>query len=367
MINPKILVIGATGRTGSAVVTQLLAKGWPVRAAVRVRDARSDLLQRRGAEVMVADIFDPGQLTDAMRGVQRGYYCPPYHPFVIQSAAAFAAAAWETGLEQIVGLSQWLAGPNHPALLSRQSWLIDRMFSSLPGIAHTVVAPGFFADSPYLDMMPFAAHLGVLPLPIAGESRNAPPSVDDIARVAVAALLDPARHEGKCYRPTGPKLLTVTEIARIIGRVVGHNVRHVKPPLWLFYKGAKALGMEPVLLSGLRYWFQDNDRGAFAVGAPNDTVRELTGKDAEDFETIARRHAALPQSRQSFRTRLAVFARFMMLPMLPGFDPVAYDRAQEQPIPTTPRLVLDDADWRASHGSEGPSVVVRGILKEALA
>ena len=46
MIKPKILVTGATGRTGRAVVTELLAKGWPVRAAVRVRDARSDLLQR---------------------------------------------------------------------------------------------------------------------------------------------------------------------------------------------------------------------------------------------------------------------------------------------------------------------------------
>jgi hypothetical protein len=83
---------------------------------------------------------------------------------VIQSASAFAAAARETGLEQIVGLSQWLAGPNHPALMSRQLWLIDRMFAALPGIAHTVVNPGFFADSPYLEMMPFAAHLGVLPM-----------------------------------------------------------------------------------------------------------------------------------------------------------------------------------------------------------
>jgi NAD(P)H dehydrogenase (quinone) len=60
-------------------------------------------------------------------------------------------------------------------------------------------------------MMPFAAHLGVFPLPVAGGRRNAPPSVDDIARVAVAALLDPERHAGKSYRPTGPKLLTVNE------------------------------------------------------------------------------------------------------------------------------------------------------------
>jgi NAD(P)H dehydrogenase (quinone) len=205
-----------------------------------------------------------------------------------------------------------------------------------------------------------------LPLPVAGESRNAPPSVDDIARVAVAALLDPVRHAGKSYRPTGPKLLTVTEMATVIGRVVGHSVRHVRTPLALFYKGAKAQGREAFLLSGLRYWFQDNDRGAFAVGAPNDTVRELTGQDAEDFETIARRHAALPASRQSFAGRLAAFARFMAVPILPGFDPVAYDRAQEQPVPGTPRLALDDAGWTTTHRGEA-SFMFGSVPKEALA
>jgi NAD(P)H dehydrogenase (quinone) len=120
----------------------------------------------------------------------------------------------------------------------------------------------------------------------------------------------------------------------------------------MFYKGARALGAEPFLLGGLRYWFEDNDRGAFAVGAPNDTVRELTGKEAEDFETIVRRHAALPASHQSFGTRLAVLARFMMLPMLPGFNPVAYERTQEHPAPPTPRPAIDDAGWMASHGAE---------------
>jgi len=45
---------------------------------------------------------------------------------------------------------------------------------------------------------------------------------------------------------------------------------------------------------------------------------------------------------------------------------VAYDLGQEQPVPPTPRLALDDADWRASHGSEG-SAVVHVALKEALA
>src|SRR6516225_549379 len=366
MINPKILVTGATGKTGGAVVTQLLAKGVPVRAMVRTPDKRSAALEARGAEVVVADVFDPGRLMDAMRDVQRAYYCPPYHPFVIQSASAFAVAAREMALEQIVGLSQWLAGPNHPSLMTRQLWLIDRMFAALPGIAHTVVNPGFFADSPYLEMMPFAAHLGVFPLPVDGESLNAPPSVDDIARVAVAALLDPARHAGKSYRPTGPKLLSVDEMAAVIGRVVGHKVRHVRSPLWMFYKAAKAQGMQPILLSGLRHYFQDHEYGAFAVDAPNDTIRELTGKDAEDFETIARRHAVLPASRQSFGAQLAAVARLLAVPMLPGFDPAIYDRAQEQPVPPTPHLALDDADWTARHPVDG-SVMVDSTLKEALA
>jgi hypothetical protein len=155
-------------------------------------------------------------------------------------------------------------------------------------------------------------------------------------------------------------------MAAVIGNVVGHKVRHVKTPLWMFYKAAKAQGLEPILLSGLRHYFQDHDRGAFAVGAPNDTIRELTGKDAEDFETIARRHAALPESRQSFGAQLAAFARFMAVPMLAGFNPAIYDREQEQPVPPTPRLALDDAGWTASHRADG-SVMVGSTLKEALA
>ena len=77
-------------------------------------------------------------------------------------------------------------------------------------------------------------------------------------------------------------------------------------------------------------------------------------------------HAALPESRHSFGARLAALARFMAVPILPGFNPAIYNRAQEQPVPSTPHLALDDADWMASAGIEG-SVVVQSPLKEAFA
>ena len=74
MIHPTILVTGATGKTGGAVVSQLLQLGWPVRALVRAPDARSERLRAQGAEIAVADLVDPEQLLEAMRGTARAYY-----------------------------------------------------------------------------------------------------------------------------------------------------------------------------------------------------------------------------------------------------------------------------------------------------
>lgn len=141
MAHPRILVTGATGKTGAAVVAQLRERDWPVRALVHRRDARSAALDALGVETIVADLFDPDQLLDAMRGVARAYYCPPWHPYMLQSAMAFAVAARQARLEAIVGLTQWLASPAHPSLATRQNWLTDNVFAMIPGIARVSVNP----------------------------------------------------------------------------------------------------------------------------------------------------------------------------------------------------------------------------------
>jgi putative NAD(P)-binding protein len=147
MIKPRIIVTGATGRTGSVVASELLKAGYPVRAMVRREDDRSALLKAQGAEIAVADMSDVERIADALRDVQGAYYCPPLDPYMIQGAVAFTVAAKEARLERIVSLTQWLASPSHPSLMTRQHWLVDRLFSMTPGVAHTIVNPGFFADS----------------------------------------------------------------------------------------------------------------------------------------------------------------------------------------------------------------------------
>jgi NAD(P)H dehydrogenase (quinone) len=353
MNKPRIIVTGATGKTGSVVVTELRKAGYPVRAMVHREDDRSARLRAQGAEIVIADMSDVERIADALRDVQRAYYCPPYDPYMIQGAVAFAVAAKESRLEQIVGLSQWLASPSHPSLATRQSWLVDRLFSMTPGVAHTIVNPGFFADA-YLVTIGLAAHLGVFPW-MYGNSRNAPPSNEDIARVAVGALMNPARHAGQSYRPTGPELLGADDMAQAIGRAVGRSVRVVPTPTWLFMKAARMAGMSIDLMSNVRYYIDDHKRGAFELGAPTTDVLDVTGRPAEDFETIARRYAALPQNRRTFGNWVRELAQFMTAPLTPGFNFDRYDRELRRPFPFEPQSAPESKVWRREHGITDPA------------
>jgi len=353
MNKPRIIVTGATGKTGSVVVTELLKAGYPVRAMVHREDDRSARLRAQGTEIVVADMSDVERIADALRDVQRAYYCPPYDPYMIQGAVAFAVAAKESRLEQIVGLSQWLASPSHPSLATRQSWLVDRLFSMTPGVAHTIVNPGFFADA-YLVTIGLAAHLGVFPW-MYGNSRNAPPSNEDIARVAVGALMNPARHAGQSYRPTGPELLGADDMAQAIGRAVGRSVRVVPTPTWLFMKAARMAGMSIDLMSNVRYYIDDHKRGAFELGAPTTDVLDVAGRPAENFETIARRYAALPQNRRTFGNWVRELAQFMTAPLTPGFNFDRYDRELRRPFPFEPQSAPESKVWRREHGITDPA------------
>jgi NAD(P)H dehydrogenase (quinone) len=357
MSKPRIIVTGATGKTGSVVVSELLKAGYPVRALVHREDRRSEQLKVQGAEIAVADISDVERVADALKNVQRAYFCPPYDPYMIQGAVGFAVAAKEAGLEQIVGLSQWLASPSHPSLSTRQTWLVDQLFSMTAGVGHTIVNPGFFADS-YLVTIGLAAHFGVFPW-MYGNSRNAPPSNEDIARVATAALMDPARHAGKSYRPTGPELLGADDMARAIGRAVSRSVRIVPTPTWLFMKTARMAGMPIELMSNVRYYIDDHKRGVFELGAPTSDVLDVTGRPPEDFETIARRYAALPRNQRTFVNWLRTVAQFIVTPLSPSFSFDQYDRELRRPFPSQPQFATESRIWQREHRIADSPYIVR--------
>ena len=351
MANGRVLVTGAAGKIGGAVAAQLLERGVATRALVHRDDARSAHLRSLGAETVVADMFDVQQVQAAMEGVHRLFFNLSYHPYALDSAVTFAVAARRAGVEVVVALGQWLASPEHPSLMTRHHWLSDKLFQLLPDTAHIAVDPGLFADN-YLQVLPYAAQLGVLPMPT-GASRNAPPSNEDIARVAVGALLDPRRHDGRVYRPTGPKLLSGSDIADAVGDALGRPVRHIDIPPRMFMRavrvGAKQLGADMFFESGLRHYLPENALGIWEMGAPTTHVRDVAGVDPEDFLTIARRYVSATDTRRTAGKIVRQIGSLVLTSVVPMHRLDKFDRRQQHPQPSQPRYSGESSIWRDEH------------------
>ena len=363
MAQTRVLVTGATGKIGGAVAAQLAEEGVPTRALVRRADERSARLQAAGVEVAVADMFDYRQVETAMTGVDRVFFNPPYHPHALDSAVTFTVAARRAGVQVAVVLGQWLASPEHPSLMTRQHWLIDKVFGLLPDTAHVAVDPGFFADN-YLKLVPTAALLGVFPMP-AGAGRNAPPSNEDIARVAVGALLEPHAHDGKAYRPTGPALLSAVEMADVIGEAVGRRVRHVEVPRSMFMRAvrsdAKRLRADLFFETSLRHYLAEQALGTWETGGLTTHVRDVAGVEPEDFLTIARRYAADPEAQRTAGNLFRALGRTLAMAFVPMHRLDQFDRRQQHPRLVRPRLSGESAYWRGEHLASGDIETVAAL------
>jgi NAD(P)H dehydrogenase (quinone) len=76
----------------------------------------------------------------------------------------------------------------------------------------------------------------------------------------------------------------------------------------------------------------------------------VTGRSAEDFETIARRYAAQPRNQRSLGNWLREFAKFLIAPLSPGFNLDRSDRELRRPFPSEPQFAPESEVWRREHG-----------------
>ncbi len=353
-LKPKILVTSASGKTGLHTTLQLRAKGFPVRAFVRQKDRRSEALERAGAEIFVGNQYSLTDMRLAMRGVQRAYQCAPTAPNGLHFNAVFTAAAYEARLEHVVTLSQWLASVDHPSLFTREVYLSDILIGMRSEMSVSTVNVGWFADN-YLMVLDMAAHLGIFAMPLGqGDvKRNAAPSNEDIASVAVGALIDPALHAGKTYRPTGPKLMSPNDIAEAMARALGRRVRYMDISERMMVKALKAAppaNYSVAAVTQLAIYAEEYRRGTFAVNAPTGDVLSVGDREPEPFENIVRRRVAETANlKGSFLKSIGAMGGFLKLLATRPFD---LDRAQAQRDYVrldAPIFSQDDFGWSSSH------------------
>ena len=352
MSQPRILVTSAAGNTGIPATLQLLELGFPVRAFVRSHDDRARRLEEAGAEIFVGDQYSIADMRKAMSGVQRAYHCSPTAPNHLHFGAVFAIAAQEAKLEHVVMLSQWLADPDHPSFMTREVWMNEQLLKQLPDTTLTTINVGWFAENYFRGVLDTVAQLGILPMPLGDGDvkKNAPPSNDDIAAAVVAALVDPELHAGNVYRPTGPELLSPNEIAAVMGKVLGRKVKYQDMPESMMLKALVSQGFSESMVNQLAIYADEYRRGAFAVNAPNNVVRDLTGREAEDFETITRCIvAARPDAVRTVRNKLKAIRNFLKTPFVLGTNPEAIAQRKDHVLLESPTFVRDSKPWLEEH------------------
>jgi len=346
---PRILVTSAAGHVGSAAVRTLLSNGYPVRAFVRQNDERAAELAAAGAEIFVGDLRDFRDLEAALNGVHRAFHNPPFSPNTLYDSALFAVAAEQAKLETVTLMGAWNLSPTHPSIHQRGHWIAHNIYRWMPSVDIVHLAPGMFAF-PYFLGLPAVAHFGQLMAPF-GEGQNAPPSNEDIADVAVHTLMDPAKHIGKSYRPTGPKLVSPHDVADIFGKLLGRPVRYRDVPFKTFHKAAIALGFPTKQVAHIRYYAVEMRNGVYATSAPTDHVASVTGREAEPFEATAKRYIANPSlvlPGFEIGSKLSAFALLLRIMIARPFDLHEWEQDRGYPLLGKPTLAHQCPRWKTA-------------------
>jgi uncharacterized protein YbjT (DUF2867 family) len=279
-----ILVTGATGNTGSPLVSMLEARGVSVRAMIRRPgdDARLDV---KSAVPVVADFDDPASLESALDGATRAYLVTPSSAAAENQQVRFAELAARAGVLQIVLLSQWASAEDSPVRFLRYHAAVERRIREL-GVGYTFLRPNLFMEG-LLGFASTIASDGAFFAPI-GAARVSMVDVRDIAAVAAAALAEPG-HLGKTYDITGPEALTHGDVAAALSRALGRSVTFSDAPPEAFAEVMSNLGMPSWQVDGTLEDYEHYRRGEAATVSP--AVREVTGQAPRDINAFARDYA----------------------------------------------------------------------------
>jgi uncharacterized protein YbjT (DUF2867 family) len=273
-----ILVFGATGNAGGAVVRELVAAGSEVRAVVRdPQRARAALPS--GIEVVAGDLQDAGTLRPALAGVEAAFLLSGY-----DGIDALAPEMPAAGVERAVLLSSSAAPTGDMSNAVARYHIVSERAVRDSGLAWTFLQPNSFMTNT-LQWVPQLRVGDVVRAPFA-DVAIATIDPADIAAVAVRALVAPGL-ESRSLRLSGPEALRPADRARILGAVLGRDLRFEAVPNDVARKEMTE-SMPAEYVDAFFSFFVD---GTVDETTVQPTVREVLGREPRSFTDWATANA----------------------------------------------------------------------------
>ncbi|RCV53303.1 SDR family oxidoreductase [Marinitenerispora sediminis] len=317
MTEARVLVTGAAGKTGRAVISALRHSGVPTRALVhrpgQVRVARS----HGAGEVVVGDMRDRAVLKEAADGASAVYHIAPnMSPDEVEIGETLISAARAAGVWRVVYHSvlrpQAEAMPHHRAKLRVE----EALFRS--GLGVTVLQPGPYMQN-LLQQVAAVRDTGRLAVPYSIDVRFGMVDLWDVAAVAVRCVTEPgpARrgtaaagglaavedrggdddHSFAVYELVGPANVSVRHAAGALTEALDRPVRPVAVPLDDWRRDVRAAGLAEHMVDGLSAMFDYYDvyglpgNGRTLRGLlrrPGTALRECVRREVRDLDPVLR-------------------------------------------------------------------------------
>lgn len=275
-----ILVTGAAGKTGRAVIRALLPTGKSIRAFIRQESQIEDMRSLGVNDVTVGDIRNPADLLRAFRGVRAVYHiCSNMNPDEVSIGRNAIEAAQKTGLKQFIYHSvlhpQIQAMPHHWNKLQVEALLFES------GLEYTIFQPAAYMQ----NVLGYWAKMttdGIYAVPYSNQSLFSLVDLADVAEVAARVIREPGKHNFAIYELCGQQILSNSDIARLVGDIIGREVKAVALDQTEWETRVRAEGMNEFSIKTLLNMFKYYDKFGF-VGNAN-VLTWLLGRSPTCFE-----------------------------------------------------------------------------------
>ncbi len=248
-----ILVTGAAGKTGRAVIQALNAKGEAVRALAHRAEQAPSLKAIGANQVVVGDMRLQATMERAVQDARAVYHiCPNVSPLELPIAQAAIVAARSAGVEHFVYHSvlhpQTEAMPHHWQKLRVEEYLFES------GLPCTILQPTAYMQNILAHWEQILAQ-GIYSVPYAADTRLSLVDLQDVAQVAAIVLTEPG-HAGATYELVGTEALSQTEVAQVLSQQLGRSVRVQTVPVEAWEQQARGAGLNDYQIETLVKMFR---------------------------------------------------------------------------------------------------------------